>query len=330
MSECYTPNAMGEIAEATSGTGSVSVVIPTRNRPNLLGSTLQSVLCQTRPVDQIVIVDDYSDSTESLTAIAALSPTIELVRRGRQGGVSAARNDGLDRVRGEYLLFLDDDDLIGPRFVEAGLDRLTGNSATDGVFFRHRTIVSGAAREASACLSPNGRAERAGPFPFTLGGEENLVQRKTLECRPVFAFLRYLIPIHSGFLRRSALGATRFSESLHQGEDTHFWISLAARRFRFSLDERPFAVIRRHDGNTTRSRARYVSGIQPCYEKLLADGLLSDAGDVLLAHLKLLWFKTLTRSEGAGAHLEHLFRSPRLLAAEIGFWMGNFCARAGG
>lgn len=321
---------MDELGGATSGGGLVSVVIPTRNRPALLDATIRSVLRQTRPIDQIVVVDDHSDSTEWLPSVEALSPTIEIVRRRRNGGVSAARNDGLERVRGEYLLFLDDDDLIDPRFVEAGLARLAGNSAADGVFFRHRTIVSDAPADGQASPPAIGPREQAVLYPFTLRGEENLVPRTTLEQRPVSAFLRYLLPINAGFLRRSALGSARFPESLRQGEDTYFWISLAAAHRRFTLDEHAFAIIRRHAGNTTRSRARYVADIQPCYEKLLADGLLPNPDDVFLAHLKLLWFKTLTHSRGIGPHLEHVLASPRLLAAETRFWMANFYARLRG
>ena len=153
--------------------------------------------------------------------------------------------------------------------------------------------------------------------------------RTTLEQRPVSAFLRYLLPINAGFLRRSSLGAARFPESLRQGEDTYFWISLAAAHRRFTLDEHAFAIIRRHAGNTPRSRSRYVSDIQPCYERLLADGLLPNPDDVFLAHLKLLWFKTLTRSKGTGPHFEHVFKSPRLLAGETRFWVANFLARLG-
>jgi hypothetical protein len=122
----------------------------------------------------------------------------------------------------------------------------------------------------------------------------------------------------------------RSSWSLRQGEDTYLWISLAAAHRRFTPDEHAFAIIRRHAGNTTRSRARYVADIQPCYEKLLADGLLPNPDDVFLAHLKLLWFKTLTHSRGIGPHFEHVLASPRLLAAETRFWMANFYARLRG
>jgi glycosyltransferase involved in cell wall biosynthesis len=305
----------------------VSVIIPTRNRPALLRAALGSVLQQSRPVDQIVVVDDASARAEWIPAALALSPVIEIVREERNRGVSAARNHGLDRARGDYLLFLDDDDLVDPRFVEQGLAVLAANPGADGVFFRYRT--TGSADTSDGHEDPPRLAERGtrASLAVALLSKENPVHRATLERRPVTAFLRYLIPINSGFLRRSAIGAARFPESLRQGEDTCFWISLAAAGRRFVLDEHAYAVVRRHAGNATRSRARYVSEIQPCYERLLSQGLLAAPDDVFLAHLKLLWFKALTGGKGVGRHLQQVVASPRLFAAELRFWTANLVAR---
>jgi glycosyltransferase involved in cell wall biosynthesis len=307
-----------------AGEQRVSVIIPTQNRPALLRAAVDSVLGQTRPVDQIVVIDDGSDLPEWLPTLASLSPTIEVVRRERPGGASAARNAGLDRVRGDYLLFLDDDDLIDPHFVEQGLAVLAQNPRAGGVFFRYRTIT---------WTEPGGGSHRlaegktSSPLPFKVAVGENPVPRATLEQHPITAFLRYRIPICAGFLRCSTVGAIRFSEILRQGEDTHFWISLAAAGHRFVLDERVCAIVRRHAENTTRSRARYMSEIQTCYETLLAAPLLPGADDVFLAHLKLLCFKMLTGGTDRSRHLRHVLASPRRLAAEADFWTRNLSGR---
>jgi hypothetical protein len=132
----------------------VSVIIPTRNRPALLRAALASLLQQSRPVDQIIVVDDASDSAEWIPAALAMSPVIEVVREERNRGVSAARNHGLDRARGDYLMFLDDDDLVAPRFVEQGLAVLAANPSADGVFFRYRTIASAEPCDGCADLPP--------------------------------------------------------------------------------------------------------------------------------------------------------------------------------
>jgi glycosyltransferase involved in cell wall biosynthesis len=312
---------MRGINAPTAKPGGVSVVIPTKNRPEFLRATVDSVLRQTRPVEQIVVVDDGSEAADWLPSIAALSSTIEVVRCIPAGGLAAARNAGLRCATGQYLVLLDDDDLLAPRFVEQGLLALAANPNADGVFFRYQIIVSDGPGQASHPTSAN--------HAISFIRSENPVHRNTLEARPVTAFMRYLIPIHSGFLRRSALGDACFSKSLPQGEDTHFWISLAAAGRRFVLDEHPYALIRRHTGNMTRSSFRYVREIKPCYRMLLAEGLLTDPDDAYLAHFKLFWFGVLTGGQGVAPHLRHVVSSPRRLAHELSFWAANILSRIG-
>jgi hypothetical protein len=139
--------------------------------------------------------------------------------------------------------------------------------------------------------------------------------------------LRYLIPIHSCLLRRDKIGSARFPESLTQGEDTYFWIELATKGFRFVGDPRVYAYIHRHSGNATRSHTQYRREIQPCYEALTANDILRDPRDRYLVHLKLCWFKMVTRRRGWSPHLWRIVVAPGLLARELGFWMSNFRTR---
>jgi glycosyltransferase involved in cell wall biosynthesis len=302
---------------------SVSVIIPTRDRPELLNAAVQSVLRQTRAVEQIIVVDDASESRGAFATLAALSPTIEIVTRSVRGGPAAARNTGIDRARGEFLLFLDDDDLIDPRFVEEGLAVLRLQPAADAVFFLYQCILHRENHPASFSAVPpfEGKGNRDGFMKIV--DATNPVPQAVLEQRPVTAFIRYLVPVNSGLIRKSVIGDARFPESLRQGEDTYFWILLATRGRRFVFDPRAFAFVRRHPGNTTRSRARYIDEIQACYEKLLQDGLLTAPDDVFLAYLKLLLFKCLTGRPSKWRYLRHVLGSPSHLAREFGFWIRN-------
>lgn len=289
----------------------VSVIIPTRNRPVFLRAAIDSVLAQTHPVTQIVVVDDASECDGGFAELVGRAPSVELIRCPRRGGPAAARNLGLGRATGEYVVFLDDDDLLAPAFVFHGLDRLGADPTAAGVFFRYQWIGAQLANRAGQAMV---RAD-------------NAVCRATLEQRPITAFLRYLVPVHSAFLRRAAIDRVRFPEALAQGEDTYFWIALAAAGHRFVLDDRPHALIRRHPGNMTRSTLGYIRAIQPCYRRLLADGLLAAPDDVYLAHLKLLWFGMASGGRGVAAHAYHVAASPRRLVDELGFWSANLLAR---
>jgi hypothetical protein len=101
-----------------------SVVIPTRDRARLLPAALGSALAQ-RDVDvEVIVVDDGSaDATPALLASLG-DQRVRVVRTGRPGGVAAARNLGLAAARGDWVAFLDDDDLWAPLKLARQLDAL--------------------------------------------------------------------------------------------------------------------------------------------------------------------------------------------------------------
>jgi glycosyltransferase involved in cell wall biosynthesis len=94
----------------------LSVVIPTHNRANLLPDAIESALGQTlSPVEVIVIDDGSTDDTEA--AIVPYLPRIRYIRQENQG-VSSARNRGVSEATGEWIGFLDSDDVWEPTRLE--------------------------------------------------------------------------------------------------------------------------------------------------------------------------------------------------------------------
>jgi glycosyltransferase involved in cell wall biosynthesis len=90
-----------------------SVVIPTYNRADLIGLTLDSVLAQEFGEFEILVVDDGSKDHTAEVVRAYTDPRLHyLPKENAERG--AARNYGLARARGEYVLFLDSDDLLHP------------------------------------------------------------------------------------------------------------------------------------------------------------------------------------------------------------------------
>jgi glycosyltransferase involved in cell wall biosynthesis len=101
----------------------VSVIIPTRNRSKLLELSLRSVLWQRNVDIETIVVDDGStDDTPQL--LQRLGDRIRVVRHERSQGVSAARNRGIAEAHGEWVAFLDDDDLWAPDKLELQLQAL--------------------------------------------------------------------------------------------------------------------------------------------------------------------------------------------------------------
>jgi glycosyltransferase involved in cell wall biosynthesis len=96
----------------------ISVVIPAYNSASFVGEAITSVLTQTVPATEIVVVDDGSTDDTAAVAAAALERAPATIRtqviRQLNGGVPVARNTGLLHSSGEFVTFLDADDLILP------------------------------------------------------------------------------------------------------------------------------------------------------------------------------------------------------------------------
>lgn len=99
----------------------VSAIIPTFNRSDLIGEAIQSVLSQTYPAVELIVVDDAS--TEDLTAaIAPWADRLRYLRRASNGGRAAAINDGVKLSSGDFIAVLDSDDVWKPRKLELQMD----------------------------------------------------------------------------------------------------------------------------------------------------------------------------------------------------------------
>jgi len=93
----------------------ISVIIPVFNAAATVAETIESVLRQTFEDYEIIVVDDGSTDRTS-QVLGRYQDRIQMVRRPN-GGISTARNSGVGVSRGEYLAFLDGDDLWVPDFL---------------------------------------------------------------------------------------------------------------------------------------------------------------------------------------------------------------------
>ncbi|MGE3466278.1 MAG: glycosyltransferase family 2 protein [Pyrinomonadaceae bacterium] len=94
----------------------ISVIIPNYNYAKYIAKTVQSALDQTYPCVEVIVVDDESKD-DSLAVLDQFSGRIEVVAQANQG-VSAARNNGVAASSGEFVAFLDADDLWSPEKLE--------------------------------------------------------------------------------------------------------------------------------------------------------------------------------------------------------------------
>ena len=108
----------------------VSVIIPTYKRSNMLPRAITSVLNQTYPNIQVVVVDDnnpdteFRKNTEALMAQYASDERIKYVKHRKNANGSVARNTGIKSSDGEIVAFLDDDDFFYPEKIQKQIEYL--------------------------------------------------------------------------------------------------------------------------------------------------------------------------------------------------------------
>jgi glycosyltransferase involved in cell wall biosynthesis len=107
----------------------VTVVIPTRGRWSLLSLTLAGALGQEGVDHEVVIVDDGSRDETRQRLGEMGDARLRVVRNERPLGVAAARNRGIAEARGEWVAFLDDDDLWSPRKLRVQVDAAKAHGA---------------------------------------------------------------------------------------------------------------------------------------------------------------------------------------------------------
>src|SRR6266704_594323 len=104
----------------------VSVIMPTYNRAKLIDKSIESVLSQTYRRLELIVIDNYSqDETETVVkSFSDQDPRVRYFKYANHGLVAASRNAGIDAAKGQYLAFLDSDDLWLPEKVQKQVDFL--------------------------------------------------------------------------------------------------------------------------------------------------------------------------------------------------------------
>jgi glycosyltransferase involved in cell wall biosynthesis len=122
----------------------LSVLLPNYNHARYIPRALKALLDQSRPPDEIVVIDDAStdDSIEAIDVFAAKFPCIRVLRNPTNQGAIAALTRGLQAARGRYVYFAAADDWVMPGFFARAIEALEAN-ATVGLFCGEAVLIDG-------------------------------------------------------------------------------------------------------------------------------------------------------------------------------------------
>lgn len=237
----------------------VSIIIPCYNYGWLLPETLDSLLAQTYTHWECIIIDDGSvDNSRSVgEGYAALDSRFRYLYQSNKG-MSAARNRGLDEARGEYIQFLDSDDLLVPQKLERQVNFLEAHPETDLIygdvrFFRHDNPKE---------LSKSSDMIDAEWMKGIEGQGEKLVN-SIVETN--------LMVVHAPLTRAALIHKVgRFAEDLRSAEDWEFWVrcALAGGSFRYDSSPDAWALVRVHATSTSQNAHRFQSFVIEVRQRL--------------------------------------------------------------
>lgn len=221
---------MGRVGEArmelTPHNGRVAVVIPVYGA-RYLSQALESVFRQSRPPDEVIVVDDGSpDAAAVRRVVSPYEDRLRLVRQPNQGA-GAARNAGITATSAEFIALLDADDRWFPDFLREQLNALTSDARldvvySDGLYVGHTPLAG--RRFMDVCPSE---------------GEVTLPSLLAQTCN---------VLLSSVVARRTALVSVGgFDATLRRGQDFDLWLRMASRDARIGYQRKVLTLYRRHD-----------------------------------------------------------------------------------
>ncbi len=244
----------------------VSVIIPTYNYAQFVTDAIASVRGQSLPDWECLVIDDGStDNTKQTVEIIAAGDSRVRYFYQENKGLSAARNTGIKESSGEYLQFLDSDDLLESRKLEIHSSYLSSHPDVDIVYGDMRYFASETPRE--LFFSINGKNR---PWMPKISGRGNEIAQRLIRDN--------IMVVSSPLIRRKVIDVCGlFDEGLTANEDWHYWIRCGMHGFNFRYLELTgtSTLIRYHPASMSRDPFRMLSNKLQMHQKL--DALLTDS-----------------------------------------------------
>lgn len=217
----------------------VTIIIPCYNQAQFLNQALDSVLNQTYHHWECLIINDgSSDNTEEIAKNWGLKDERFQYYFKNNGGVSSARNFGLEKAKGTYIQFLDADDYIRPEKLALSLNLLNAPENEQFAVVISNFLMF---EKSPHSTLPAYCDLHQGLFTF-----ENLVYKWNQT---------FSIPIHCGFFSSALFKDIRFPEDLTAQEDWIVWVSIFKQGQKAIFLDQPLAYYRINPYGRTQSKS---------------------------------------------------------------------------
>lgn len=221
----------------------ISAVIPAYNAEQFISETLQSLIGQKVNCLEIIVINDCSKDATREKVNPFLANGVKLITLPENKGVSYARNKGVSVAQGEWILFMDSDDLAEPNLVEKLLDKVYSLQQDQE---NRWVLVHSASRQ----------VDEKGSF---LGSIQRFKQVKAHEILG-YEFIRNHVYLSGTLVNKEAfLNVGGFNKQLTHAEDWDLWLRLAQIGGFGYIDE-PLFHVRRHTSNVSKDIQAMLNG----------------------------------------------------------------------
>lgn len=216
----------------------VSIIVPCYNQAQYLDEALQSVLEQTYQNWECIIINDGSpDNTEEVVKKWLEKDSRFKYVLKENGGLSSARNAGLDMATGDYIQFLDSDDVLAENKLQLSLEQLILNQ-TSGV----EVVITNFRKFTTSINSSTNPYCNLNPAQFNF--ESLLYQWGET----------FTIPIHCGLFKGNLFQQFRFPEHLRAKEDWVMWVSIFQFNCKAVFIDEPLVFYRMNPSSMTMTK----------------------------------------------------------------------------
>jgi len=237
--EVLNKNNESSFLEKNLNKGLVSIIMPSFNSGSFIEATVNTVLKQTFINWELIIIDDCStdNSLKVIEKMVESDKRIKLIPLKVTGGTAKARNEGLKEASGQYIVFLDSDDLWDENFLESQID------------FMH----------------DNGPIITAG---YRIKSQKNMIVFSVPKIRTYKQLLKQnTMSCLTTMYDRNIIGDVYFEEDLVKAEDFAFWLNILRRGYVTKGNQEILATYIIHENSKSFKKSKLIKPMFHIYRR---------------------------------------------------------------